>query len=210
MWSFRLFIFVLLIGFSANQVTSHAVGHLRTQTNDALVGVTHTHEALVSLHTEADPEEADVGDQDKLPNQNACMTIFIIMLAVCCCGGILQHVAIYTWKKIETAQCIGVLMNIVFLGVIIWLFWTGTIQALFAGKEMSVWCKIVSVWALLALIVGCLLLCCVMCFLGGMMAGGVLAASKEEAEQPAMEGRKSKKSKNKEMQDEAREAKAEA
>eukprot|EP00747_Dinoflagellata_sp_TGD_P167553 gnl/TRDRNA2_/TRDRNA2_192160_c0_seq1.p1 gnl/TRDRNA2_/TRDRNA2_192160_c0~~gnl/TRDRNA2_/TRDRNA2_192160_c0_seq1.p1 ORF type:complete len:236 (-),score=63.72 gnl/TRDRNA2_/TRDRNA2_192160_c0_seq1:260-967(-) len=163
MWSSKL-IFALAVCFVASQVAGHAVGHLRVQKIDAL-----DNQILEGNSADATVEAA-------LPGQSACMIVFAIMLSGCCAGCGLQFMA-----GPETFRSYAWIIGLVNIGVFVWLLWTGTIQALFAGKEMSSWCKIVAAWSILQLIVIPVVICCLFCCVVGAMSSAVMKEEIEEA-----------------------------
>eukprot|EP00747_Dinoflagellata_sp_TGD_P166242 gnl/TRDRNA2_/TRDRNA2_188727_c0_seq1.p1 gnl/TRDRNA2_/TRDRNA2_188727_c0~~gnl/TRDRNA2_/TRDRNA2_188727_c0_seq1.p1 ORF type:complete len:177 (-),score=26.12 gnl/TRDRNA2_/TRDRNA2_188727_c0_seq1:104-634(-) len=164
---------LFLLGLMSSQVTGHVVANLRVNLRVQSVDAERNETRVADHAEEEDREKPHAGEEGEHPNQTGCIIIVCILVFMCCCGG-----ALYTCCP-RVAPIIGMVASI---GVLIWLFYTGTMQALLSGEKMNIWCKVAAIWALVQLIVTSLLLVCICC-----CAAAMLANRSEQEEAPKSE-----------------------
>eukprot|EP00747_Dinoflagellata_sp_TGD_P111947 gnl/TRDRNA2_/TRDRNA2_171337_c5_seq2.p1 gnl/TRDRNA2_/TRDRNA2_171337_c5~~gnl/TRDRNA2_/TRDRNA2_171337_c5_seq2.p1 ORF type:complete len:181 (-),score=15.91 gnl/TRDRNA2_/TRDRNA2_171337_c5_seq2:75-617(-) len=143
------------------QAHIHPQGEALSQVNSTL-----NVEALAAERRGAEGEEEE--EEKEPPYHDACRLCLLIMVFLCCCGTCLDFFLPGLGAVVVTLST---------MVVIIWLFYTGSMLNLFTGAEMSIWCKISAIWALIQIVLSCM--CCAWIFIVAKMIYGAASGHKK-------------------------------
>eukprot|EP00747_Dinoflagellata_sp_TGD_P111951 gnl/TRDRNA2_/TRDRNA2_171337_c5_seq6.p1 gnl/TRDRNA2_/TRDRNA2_171337_c5~~gnl/TRDRNA2_/TRDRNA2_171337_c5_seq6.p1 ORF type:complete len:181 (-),score=12.06 gnl/TRDRNA2_/TRDRNA2_171337_c5_seq6:75-617(-) len=143
------------------QAHIHPQGEALSQVNSTL-----NVEALAAERRGAEGEEEE--EEKEPPYHDACRLCLLIMVFLCCCG---------IWFEFCCPGVGAIIALVASIACVIWLFYTGSMLDLLTGKEMSMWCRISALWALIQIVLSCM--CCAWIFIVAKMIYGAASGHKK-------------------------------